>query len=110
MIARYEQLLGDVAGGVDPESGVVRLAFLDSMATSLVPQLLRDFHHEAPRVRVLLTQEPGHEIEADLAAGASELAVTSHRPQPGHGWQALQEERHGRGRAADPPAAGAGPG
>ena len=60
--------------------GVVRLAFLDSMATSLVPRLLREFHARAPRVRVLLRQEPAHEILDDLATGAAELAITSVRP------------------------------
>lgn len=93
LTSRYEQLLADLGTRKDPESGVVRLAFLDSMATSLVPRLLRDFHGEAPRVRVLLTQEPGHEILADLESGASELAVTTTGPQPGHGWLPLQEER-----------------
>lgn len=62
------------------------------MATSLVPQLLREFHAEAPRVRVLLSQEPSHELEADLARGAVDLAITSARPA-GHGWHLLQEER-----------------
>lgn len=92
VVARYDQLLADVRGELDPESGVARLAFLDSMATSLVPQLLREFHAQAPRVRVLLSQEPAHELEADLARGAVDLAITSVRPA-GHGWHLLQEER-----------------
>jgi DNA-binding transcriptional LysR family regulator len=91
--ARWQQLLAELASRRDPDSGVVRLAFLDSMATSLVPQLLRDFHAHAPRVRVLLTQEPGHEILADLDSGAVELAVTTPGEQPAHGWVSLQEER-----------------
>ena len=92
VVGRYGQLLADVAGELDPDSGVARLAFLDSMATSLVPQLLRDFHAEAPGVRVLLSQEPAHEIEADLARGAVDLAITSVRAEGG-GWHVLQEER-----------------
>jgi DNA-binding transcriptional LysR family regulator len=92
VVARYAQLVTDVAGELDPETGVARLAFLDSMATSLVPRLLRDFHAEAPGVRVLLSQEPAHEMEDDLARGAVDLAITSH-PAPGGGWQLLQEER-----------------
>lgn len=92
VVGRYRQLLADVAGELDPESGVARLAFLDSMATSLVPRLLRDFHAEAPTVRVLLSQEPAHEMEVDLARGAVDLAVTSH-PVPGGGWHVLQQER-----------------
>jgi LysR family transcriptional regulator, transcription activator of glutamate synthase operon len=93
MSARWEQVVSELAGRRDPESGVVRLAFLDSMATSLVPHLLRDFHAHAPRVRVLLTQEPGHEILADLDTGAVELAVTTPGDHAAHGWVPLQEER-----------------
>jgi LysR family transcriptional regulator, transcription activator of glutamate synthase operon len=92
VVARHDQLLADVRGELDPESGVARLAFLDSMATSLVPQLLREFHATAPRVRVLLRQEPAHELEADLASSVVDLAITSTRPA-GHGWHVLQEER-----------------
>src|SRR5690242_7637306 len=47
LIDRYEQLVTELAGRLDPDGGAVRLAFLDSMATSLVPQLLRAFHEQA---------------------------------------------------------------
>ncbi|MGN6636820.1 MAG: LysR family transcriptional regulator [Oryzihumus sp.] len=93
LTARYEQLLADLRGVLDPDTGVVRLAFLDSIATSLVPGVLRAFHEHAPRVRVLLSQEPAHEILADLATGAADLAITSVRPPGEFGWCPLQEER-----------------
>lgn len=91
--ARYDRLLADLASRHDPDSGVVRLAFLDSMATSLVPRLLRQFRADAPRVRVALRQEPAHEMEQDLASGAAELAISSRPYSPGGGWLPLQEER-----------------
>jgi LysR family transcriptional activator of glutamate synthase operon len=93
LTARHEQLLSDVRRELDPDTGVVRLAFLDSMATSLVPQVLRACHTHAPGIRVLLSQEPGHEIVADLRSGAVDLAITSARPPGDHGWHPLQEER-----------------
>lgn len=93
IVARHRTLRLDLASLLDPDSGVVRLAFLDSMATSLVPQLLRDFHREAPRVRVLLTQEPAHRMAEDLASGTVDLAVTMARPTGDAGWHPLQEER-----------------
>lgn len=90
---RHDQLRADLAGRLDPDSGTVRLAFLDSMSTSLVPRLLREFHAEAPAVRVLLTQEPHHEMARDLDSGAVELAITSWLPEGPFGWIPLQEER-----------------
>ena len=78
---RYDRLRGDLAELLDPDTGTVRLAFLDSMATSLVPALLHDFRQQAPGVKVALRQEPGHEILRDLASGQSELAVISPRPR-----------------------------
>jgi DNA-binding transcriptional LysR family regulator len=93
LTSRYDQLLTDLAGVLDSDTGVVRLAFLDSMATSLVPRLLRSFHEHAPRVRVLLSQEPAHDMLHDLGTGAVDLAITSTRPGGAHGWLPLQEER-----------------
>jgi LysR family transcriptional activator of glutamate synthase operon len=93
LTGRYDQLARDLAGLLDPESGTVRLAFLDSIATRLVPRILRDFRAGAPRVRVALRQEPHHEILRDLASGVAELALTSPRPAGPHGWLAVQRQR-----------------
>ncbi|MCW3817871.1 LysR family transcriptional regulator [Micromonospora sp. DR5-3] len=90
---RYDLLRRELADLLDPESGTVRLAFLDSMATSLVPRILHDFRRAAPRVRVALRQEPGHEMLHDLATGTAELAITSPRPAGEHGWLPLQRQR-----------------
>jgi len=93
ILARYQQLLAELSSRLDPDSGVVRLAFLDSMATSLVPQVLRAFHEQAPGIRVLLSQEPAHDILRDLATCAAELAITSTQPSGDFGWLSLQHER-----------------
>jgi len=90
---RYDQLREDLATLLDPETGTVRLAFMDSMATSLVPRILRDFRREAPHVRVALQQKPGHEMLPDLAAGRTELAIIAPRPPGPHGWLPLQRQR-----------------
>lgn len=91
--ARYAQLLAELEARLNPDTGIARLAFLDSMATSLVPRLLREFHQHAPGVRVVLRQEPAHEILRDLATGAAELAITSPQPRGEFGWLPLQQER-----------------
>ena len=90
---RWARLRAEVEGRLDPDRGVVRLAFLDSMATSLVPRLLREFHQEAPGVRVVLRQEPNHEILDDLRTGAADVAITSPRPTGTVSWLPVQEER-----------------
>ena len=77
---RYDQLRDDLATLLDPETGTVRLAFMDSMATSLVPRILSDFRREAPHVRVALQQKPGHQMIPDLASGLTELAIIAPRP------------------------------
>lgn len=91
--ARYDRLVRELNALLDPDSGTVRLAFLDSMGTSLVPRILHDFREHAPHVRISLRQEPGHEILRDLAAGVSELAIISPRPPGEHGWLPLQRQR-----------------
>ena len=90
---RYDQLREDLAGLLDPDAGTVRLAFLDSLATSLVPRVLRDFRRAAPRVRVVLRQAAGHEILRDLTSGMSDVALISPRPPEPYGWLPLQRQR-----------------
>lgn len=93
VVGRYDQLVGDLTSVLDPDAGMVRLAFLDSIASSLVPRVLRDFHEHAERVRVLLSQEHAHNIAVDLASGTAEVAITSGQPAGPYGWHPLQEER-----------------
>lgn len=90
---RFELLRAELDAMLDPESGTIRLAFLDSIATSIVPRALAALHRDAPRIRVVLRQEPAHAIVDDLASGAVDMGITSPRP-PGHvGWHPLQRER-----------------
>ncbi|MEV4343023.1 LysR family transcriptional regulator [Actinoplanes sp. NPDC049596] len=92
IVDRHDRLRRDLTGLLDPASGTVRLAFLDSMATSLVPRILRDVRRQAPHMRVELRQEPAHEMLRDLDSGTSELALTSPRPTGPYGWIAVQAQ------------------
>lgn len=92
LVGRHDLLRATLANRLDPETGLVRLAFLDSMATTLVPRLLRAFHEHAPGVKVVLSQEPAHEIRRDLDRGAVELGLTMEHA-PGHAWFPVQRER-----------------
>lgn len=76
----------------DPDTGTVRLAFLHSQASWFVPDLLRRFRAEAPRVQFDLVQGAAHEIVDRLAGGQVDLAITSPRPE-GYRWRGLYMER-----------------
>lgn len=92
LVDRHARLVADLADRRDPEAGTVRLAFLDSMATTLVPKLLRAFHAVSPRSRVVLSQEPAHDIRRDLDRGAVEVGLTMERA-PDLAWLPVQHER-----------------
>ncbi|MEV6287271.1 LysR family transcriptional regulator [Kribbella sp. NPDC051770] len=79
---------------VDPDSGTVRLAFLYSVATGVVPDLLKAFREVAPTVSFALREQPSHDIVLDLSTGESELGITGPRPDPAvFGWHLLQRQR-----------------
>ena len=78
----------------DPESGTVRLAFLHSVATTLVPGCCGSTARRRPAVRFALRQEASPTIADDLDSGAAELAITGPRPaDPGLGWCVLERQR-----------------
>ena len=78
----------------DPDSGTVRLAFLQSMASWFVPELLHRFRVTAPDVRFDLYQAAGRDIVDHLANGQVDLAITAPRPEgPDVRWYGLYVER-----------------
>jgi LysR family transcriptional activator of glutamate synthase operon len=78
----------------DPDSGTVRLAFLHSLASWLVPDLLRQFRIDAANVEFVLHQGAAHEIAQHLLSGTADIAITSPEPDgPAFGWHQLYVER-----------------
>jgi LysR family transcriptional activator of glutamate synthase operon len=78
----------------DPDTGTVRLAFLHSLASWFVPDLLRRFRLQAPRVHFDLYQGAAHELTNRVLDGHADLAITSPRPTgPGFVWHGLYSER-----------------
>ncbi len=61
----------------DPDSGTVRLAFVHSLASWLVPDLLRRFRSAAPRVQFTVSQAAAYEMVRVLARGHVDLAITA---------------------------------
>lgn len=64
----------------DPERGEVALAFLHTMGEHRVPQLLRDFRVDHPRVTFTLRQGPVDDTLQWLRDGHVDLALTSPLP------------------------------
>ena len=85
--------VGRIAALRDPDTGTVRLAFLHSVASWYVPELLRRFRAEAPNVQFDLHQGAAPEITQQLWTGRADLAITSPRPTNAEfGWHELYVE------------------
>src|SRR6188768_336367 len=81
---------------VDPEGGVVTLAFPLSLGSWLVPGLIRVFRHDHPRVRMVLQRtavgESGR-VSQQLATRRADVELTTHRVTgPGVEWRRILVE------------------
>jgi LysR family transcriptional regulator, transcription activator of glutamate synthase operon len=69
---------------IEPDTGTVALAFQHSLATWLVPDLVRSFRAAHPNVRFQLTQVRDELHAPPLAGGHAELEIGTRRPhEPG---------------------------
>ncbi|HEY2203651.1 MAG TPA: LysR family transcriptional regulator [Pseudonocardia sp.] len=106
-LAELDSAAERIAGLADPARGVVRLAFLHSVATWLVPEMLRGYRELVPEVRFELTQAAGADALDALRTGHAELAVTSPRSDGEDlGWHPLHRELLCLAVPADHPLAG----
>ncbi len=65
---------------IEPDTGTVALAFQHSLATWLVPDLVRSFRAARPNVRFQLTQVRDELNAPPLAGGHAELEIGTRRP------------------------------
>ena len=81
----------------DPHAGPVRVGFLPSLGTWLVPDLIRLFRTLEPGVEFVLRQATAENLAGMLSQGEVDLAITSPRPQLDEpaGWKVLVNERLG---------------
>jgi DNA-binding transcriptional LysR family regulator len=73
------------------EAGEIRLAFLHTLGTWLVPELIRGYRATHPDVRFRLNQDSAGALAAAVRDGRSDLLLTSPRPE-GLAWSALFEQ------------------
>ena len=66
---------------VDPETGIVTLAFQPSLGTWLVPDLIGEFRREHPRVQFRLERSDDALGSSRVAGGRVDLELTARRPR-----------------------------
>jgi DNA-binding transcriptional LysR family regulator len=82
-----------IAAMLGPAPGSIRLSFLHSFGTWLVPDLMRDFGAANPDVRFLLHQDSADAVITAIRDDRADIAITSPRPRdPLIGWMPLLDE------------------
>ena len=77
----YERGIRSVQDITTPDGGFVPVAFLHTLGTWLVPELIRQFRAERPHVRFDLRQHGDAGLIDDLLGGVVDLAITGDRPR-----------------------------
>lgn len=77
----YERGVRSVQDITVPGGGFVPVAFLHTLGTWLVPELIRGFRAERPQVRFDLRQHGDAGLIDDLLNGTVDLAITGDRPR-----------------------------
>jgi LysR family transcriptional activator of glutamate synthase operon len=95
IIAQLDAADAEIAALLDPHAGPVRIGFVRSLGTWLVPDLVRSFRAVEPGVVFHLRQGLSEEISGLLENGDVDLILTSPRPRPPDQltWEQLAAER-----------------
>lgn len=83
VLHRLDDGIAAVAQTVDPELGTVRLGFQLSLATWLVPDVVRAFRAAHPGVQLALTQVADGDADRRLDDGSVDLLLSAARTRPG---------------------------
>lgn len=82
MIAQFEQSVADVRDVIGIRSGRVSIASLISVATNILPEVLKDFAAEHPAVRVRVFDESEQDIIEYIRRGDAEFAIDMEMAEP----------------------------
>ena len=102
LVATEDAARRALAQAADPDHGEVGLAFLHTQGTVLVPELLRSYRSEHPRVTFRLTQGSSERIEEAVSGGHADMAITCPAPG-GPGLASAQHRTAAPGRSRRPP-------
>ncbi len=92
-IAELDRGVEAIREALDPERGEVRLGFLLTLGTWLVPELVSGFRAEHPAIEMRLRQNVADRMIADLLEDGHDLLLTSPAPEePAIHWHPLFEE------------------
>lgn len=92
---------------MDPERGTVRIGFMHSLGTWLVPRLLREYRAQHPHVDFELRQGPARDMEDAVLADDLDLAFISPAPAASElAWKVLATQPLGLEVPAEHPLAG----
>lgn len=112
IVAEFEVGAAKVARLMDPEHGTVRLDFMHSLGTWLMPDLLRVYRAEHPDVEFRLHQGAARQLVERVLADAADVALVGPRPvEAGHelGWHQLRLQRLALAVSESHPLAAVGP-
>lgn len=80
IVEAYDRGLRAVQDMTAPDGGFVPVAFLHTLGTWLVPELVQQFRLERPEVRFDLRQHGDAGLVEDLLSGVVDMAITGDRP------------------------------
>lgn len=93
---------------VNPAVGEIRLGFLGSFGSTVVPRLIAGFREASPRVTFTLDEGAAESIGDLVQSGSIDLGLVSPRPQaPNLAWRSLFRQRLGVAFPCDHALAGA---
>jgi DNA-binding transcriptional LysR family regulator len=80
-LAEVARAAETVRTDADPSAGKVAFGFLHTMGPETVPELIREFRQDHPRVRFALVQSYGEDMIERMRAGELDLCLTSPVPE-----------------------------
>ncbi|MFI6996406.1 LysR substrate-binding domain-containing protein [Nocardia sp. NPDC050175] len=75
LVRSLDDAVSVVRSNADPEGGLVRFGFPLTLGPVSMPALLAEFHADAPRIRLHLTQAHGEALATMIREGRLDLAV-----------------------------------